>query len=117
MRASGWRARLSELENLWGATSDQLGAGRQSYGDMPLIVLTADRTYASAPEPYRAALAELWSQLHGELAARSTKGVNRQISGSSHMMMTDKPDVVAAAILEVAAQAKQDQTASAEGRR
>lgn len=106
-RPAGWRAKVSELETLWGATSDQLDAGRQSYGDLPLIVLTADGTYSSAPEEYRAPLAALWSQLHSELAARSTKGVRRQVSGSSHMMMTDKPDVVAAAVLEVAAQAKQ----------
>lgn len=105
LRASGWQAKISELETLWSATSDELDAGRRSYGDLPLIVLTADGTYSSAPEQYRPALAELWSQLHGELAARSTKGVNRQISGSSHMMMTDRPDVVAAAILEVAAPA------------
>lgn len=108
MRPSGWRTRISELETLWSATSDQLDAGRQSYDDLPLIVLTADGTYSSAPEEYRAPLAELWSQLHRELAARSTKGINRQINDSSHMMMTDKPDVVGAAIREIARQSMQD---------
>lgn len=106
LRASTWQARVSELENLWGPTSDQLSAGRQSYGDLPLIVLTADGTYASAPEPYREPLASLWRDLHRELAGRSGLGVERVVVGSSHMMTSDKPDVVAAAILEVADQAK-----------
>jgi len=94
------------LETLWGATSNQIDAGRQSYGDMPLIVLTADGTYAGAPEIAREALDTLWWGLHRELARRSTRGISRKVEGSSHMMMIDKPEVVSAAVLEVAAQAK-----------
>jgi pimeloyl-ACP methyl ester carboxylesterase len=106
IRPSTWSARISELETLWGATSNQIDAGRQSYGDMPLIVLTADGTYAGAPEIAREALDTLWWGLHRELARRSTRGISRKVEGSSHMMMIDKPEVVSAAVLEVAAQAK-----------
>lgn len=106
LRASTWQSRVSELENLFGPTSDQVEAGRQSYGEVPLIVLTAEGTYAGAPEAYRQPLADLWRTLHGELAARSSRGVDRLVVGSSHMMTSDKPDVIAAAILEVADQAK-----------
>lgn len=104
-RPSTWRARVSELDNLWGATSDQLDLGRQSYGDLPLIVLTADGTYAAAPEAMRQPLATLWWGLHRELARRSTRGISRQVAGSSHMMMTDRPDAIVAAVDEIASQA------------
>lgn len=102
IRASTWRTKLSELDNLWTSTSAQLSDGRQSYGELPLIVLTAGGTYSNAPEPARSAVQGLWERLHQELAARSTRGVNRQVADSSHMMMNDRPEVVAAAISEVA---------------
>lgn len=100
LRPSTWQAMISELDSLWPATSDQISAGRQSYGDLPIIVLTAEQTYAKAPPAQ-----ELWRQLHGELAARSTRGVHREVA-SSHMLMNERPDVVAAAIAEAAAGAK-----------
>lgn len=105
MRPSTWQARISELDNLWGATSDELDVGRQSYGDLPLIVLTADGTYAAAPEEVRQPLADLWWGLHRELARRSTRGESRRVEGSSHLMMSDRPDAIADAVAQVAAQA------------
>lgn len=105
MRPSTWQARISELDNLWGATSDELDAGRQTYGDLPLIVLTADGTYAAAPEEARQPLADLWWGLHRELARRSTRGESRRVEGSSHLMMSDRPDAIADAVTQVASQA------------
>lgn len=96
LRPSTWRTQISELDNLWPATSNQIAAGRQSYGDLPIIVLTADGTYASAPRAQA-----LWLQLHQELAARSTRGVHRVVANSSHMLMNEHPEAVAAAITEV----------------
>ena len=98
LRPTTWRTQISELDNLWPATSDQISAGRQSYGDLPIIVLSADGTYASAPRAQ-----ELWLQLHEELAARSTRGVHRIVANSSHMLMNDHPEAVIAAIAEVTA--------------
>lgn len=106
IRASTWRTKLSELDTLWTSTSMQLSDGRQSYGELPLIVLTAEGTYSSAPEPARGAVQSLWQRLHQELAARSTRGVERQVANSSHMMMNDRPEVVAAAIAEIAGAAR-----------
>ena len=102
VRASTWRTQVSELDNLWPATSDQIAAGRQTYGDLPLIVLTADGTYAKAPQAQA-----LWRNLHEELAARSSVGVNRVVENSSHMLMNEHPQVVAAAIAEVSASGRQ----------
>ena len=101
LRPSTWRTQLSELDNLWPATSDQIDAGRQSYGDLPILVLSADGTYASAPRAQ-----ELWLRLHEELAAKSTRGAHRVVTNSSHMLMNQHPDAVAAAIAEVAADGK-----------
>lgn len=68
-------------------------------------MLTADGTYAAAPEAARQPLASLWWGLHRELARRSSRGISRVIEGSSHMMMTDRPDAIVAAVDEVASQA------------
>lgn len=106
MRPSKWRTLVSELETLWSSTSDEIKLGRQSYGDMPLIVLTAGQTYASAPEQAREPLASLWWGLHREIAERSDRGVSRRIIDSPHMMITQKPEVVVAAILDVSAQTR-----------
>jgi pimeloyl-ACP methyl ester carboxylesterase len=101
-----WRTELSELQTLWGPTSDELVAGRTFYEAMPLIVLTAADTYKSVPEPARQAVEARWSQLHQAIAALSTRGVHRVVAGSSHLMMNDRPDAVIEAVNEVIDQAR-----------
>jgi len=96
LSAANWATQVSELETLWGATSDEVDAGRASYGDMPLIVLTAAGNGSGAG-------AELWARLHSQLAARSTRGSSQMVARSSHMMMFDRPDAIIAAINEVIA--------------
>lgn len=93
------RTQISELDNLWTSTSRQLDTGRRSYGAMPLIMLTSARTF---PEP----AARFWSDLHREVAARSTRGSERMID-SGHMMMIEKPDAVISAIEEVIAMTRE----------
>jgi pimeloyl-ACP methyl ester carboxylesterase len=101
-RPTTWTTELSELDTLWTSTSDEVSAGRRDYGDLPLIVLTADGTYAGAPSAARAAASAFWAGLHAEVAARSRRGLERTVAGSSHLMMSDRPDAIAAAIDEVA---------------
>jgi pimeloyl-ACP methyl ester carboxylesterase len=101
-RTTLWTTELSELDNLWTRTSDEVAGGRPRYGSLPLVVLTADGTYAGAPPAVRAVAAGFWTSLHQEIAARSSRGVQRTVSGSSHLMMIDRPDAIAAAIEEVA---------------
>lgn len=102
-RPSLWRTELSELDNLWTLTSDEVAAGRRQYGDLPLIVLTAEGTSSGAPAAVRTRVSGFWAGLHAEVAARSTRGSQRTVPGSSHLMTVDRPDAVAAAIEEVAA--------------
>jgi pimeloyl-ACP methyl ester carboxylesterase len=101
-----WQTQVSELDTLFTLTSDEVDAGRQGYGDMPLIVLTADGSYARAPAAARAALDGVWSQLHAEISARSTRGSAQRVAHSSHMMIFDRPDAIAAAVEEVIAAAR-----------
>ncbi|MEO8811741.1 MAG: alpha/beta hydrolase [Caulobacteraceae bacterium] len=101
-RPSTWETQISELDTLWGATSREIDAGRQNYGAMPLVVLTAAGTLDGAPEPARAAALEVWAGLHRQIAARSTRGSARTIERSTHMMIFDRPDAIAEAVEEVA---------------
>lgn len=101
-----WLTQISELDTLWTSTSDQVDVGRQSYGAMPLIVLTAGDSYASLPPAPRAAVRSVWASLHQEIAARSTRGSAQLVSGSSHMMIFDRPDAIVTAINSVIAAAR-----------
>jgi hypothetical protein len=89
-------------------------AGR-NYGQMPLVVLTADEI-PSFPGQSDAALAQLKAQLrkdHDEMAALSTRGVNRVVYGSSHYIHRIKPQVVIDSIDEVVNAARADMAKSA----
>jgi pimeloyl-ACP methyl ester carboxylesterase len=103
LSVSNWRTQISEADTMWGATSDEIDAGRYYYGNMPLIVLTADGTYANLPRPARQAVSNFWRKLHDELAVSSSQGSNRMVSHSSHMMMFDRPDAISAAVKEIIA--------------
>ena len=101
------RTQVSEADAMWGATSDEIDAGRYYYyGDMPLIVLTADGTYASVPEPGRQAVSDFWRRLHDEIAAHAAHGSNRLVAHSGHMMMFDRPDAITDAVTEVITKAR-----------
>jgi pimeloyl-ACP methyl ester carboxylesterase len=110
VRPATWRTQLSELDSLWGSTSAEVDQGRASYGALPLVVLTADGTYAGSPKAARPAIDALWRQLHREIAKRSARGVERLVSGSSHMMMFDRPDAITQAIFEVVAESRESPT-------
>jgi pimeloyl-ACP methyl ester carboxylesterase len=103
---ANWRTQLSEADTMWTATSDEADAGRYYYGDMPLIVLTAEDSYASLPAPARQAVSDFWRKLHDEIAARAMHGGNRVIGRSSHMMMFDRPDAIIDAVKEVVARTR-----------
>jgi pimeloyl-ACP methyl ester carboxylesterase len=113
-----WQTSASEIDNLMTRTSDELDRGRPSYGDMPLVVLTAANAFDSMPAGApRQAVQEVWAQLHRQIAARSTRGSAQLVAGSSHMMIFDRPDAVVAAIDEVVAAARSRGTDHARPRR
>src|SRR5205085_5957985 len=90
------RAALSEADNI--DADDAAIARVRSYGRIPMIVLTADvRTKGTPAERVAADQAEI-DQAHQTLARQSKRGQWRYVEGASHVMMFDRPDVVAEAV-------------------
>jgi pimeloyl-ACP methyl ester carboxylesterase len=100
-----WLDQISELETLWTSTSTQAVAADPGLGDKPLIVLTADGTYAGASAAARPIIDAYWTELHREIAELSSRGREKRVTGSSHLMMLDRPDAIVAAVDDIAAQA------------
>lgn len=74
-----------------------------SFGDRPLIVLTAGMVapMPGVPDSVPAALYRTWVVLQDELASLSTNSVHKIIEGSTHYIQFDAPDAVVQAIGEV----------------
>jgi pimeloyl-ACP methyl ester carboxylesterase len=100
------RSELSELDGVMGPSSDQVAAARRSYGELPLVVLTAGTPIIPGLSPSdRDTLLGTIKQMHGELAGLSTRGVDRLVPGSSHYVQLDAPQAVIDAVDEVLSQA------------
>ncbi|HEX3407567.1 MAG TPA: alpha/beta hydrolase [Caulobacteraceae bacterium] len=101
LRASFWRTLLSEGRCLDGASAAELDEAKRSL-DIPLIVLTASQAalQGETPEENRA-IVEMWRASHEALALLSTRGARRDVPDVGHMIPTERPDVVVAAIREV----------------
>ena len=85
----------------------------RTYGDMPLVVLSAlgvraDLPPGAPPEAMAEMDGFLDALIHDRdtMAALSTRGVNRRIEGTSHYIQMIKPEVVIAAIREVVGEAR-----------
>ncbi len=92
-----WRTELSELDTLFDATSSQVDRVGALLHDVPAIVLTAADSDGPRPEA-EAQGAVAWQRFHGELAASFDHGEQRLVK-SSHLMMNDRPEVVAEAAI------------------
>jgi pimeloyl-ACP methyl ester carboxylesterase len=84
--------------------SAQEAAASPGFGDRPLVVLTAgDR--AAVTEGLPATLATtfdgIWMSLQAKLATLSSKGRQEIVTGATHDMPDEKPDVVVKAIRDV----------------
>ena len=77
----------------------ELRAAARPFPDVPVVVLSAARGF---PRRFRAN----WTRLQTELAAAAPQGRHVIVDGTGHNIPGNRPDVVAAAILEVAVQAQ-----------
>ncbi len=103
------QAQLTEDENDHFASSDQVRAARIWYGNMPLIVLAAgdpSGRRVEEPQEHRNAINRMVFVLFDELAALSSRGINRVVPNTGHDIPITQPDAVSNAILEVLQEAQ-----------
>jgi len=103
-------ATRSEVEEMPGASTQQLGASRRAYGAMPLIVLTRTDYETGMPPEFTAedkqAMRLVWESMHAEMAALSNKSQQRFVAGAGHYIQRDAPDAVIQAVADVVAAAR-----------
>ena len=96
-RPATWLSQLSELDNLFGRTSEEVGRIGGLLGDIPIYVITASETAASSPPlPFGPSIST-WEAQHQALASRSRAGFQTTVL-STHMVMIERPDVVISAV-------------------
>lgn len=109
-----YRAARSEMANIVPATAthlpatlNQMDAARRPLGDVPLIVLTAAKSFPMAPDSDQPAEAwgKAWRAGHDDIAALSTRSQRRTID-AGHAIQWEKPEAVIAAIEDVLAMAR-----------
>jgi pimeloyl-ACP methyl ester carboxylesterase len=93
-------ANVSEYRSVFRASADETRATRKDFGDMPIIVLT------HAPHPWPKDWTQvskdehtlLWEDMHNQVAAMSTHGVNEIVPRAGHLIQFDRPEIVIDAI-------------------
>lgn len=97
---SAW---ISEQQQVWFTSANQVRAGHRSFGDLPLIVLIHPpfERMGSETQELRDEKNQLWIRLDNETAAMSSRGTVRTVQNSGHNIQLDQPQVVTDAILEV----------------
>ncbi len=103
----------TELDGFDGTMDDARAV--RSFGDRPVIVLTALAPFK--PEELKAAkmtaeqgarFKQEWKTMHAEQAALSTRGRQQIVADAGHYIQVDRPDVVIAAVREVVGEVRAD---------
>jgi pimeloyl-ACP methyl ester carboxylesterase len=94
------RAQASEIENIYSLSAQQVRAASRSLGDIPLVILTEGVPARTASAVTRMEYG-IWTELHGQFAALSTRGVHETIPNAPHNIQLARPDVVIAAVASV----------------
>lgn len=109
MQQSVQQAGLSENEQVFGASADQVRAARRPYGNLPLVVLTSgprpppQNPLTLEAQALREARRQLWVALHNDVAKLSSSGEHEVVAGAKHYIQLDKPQAVIDAIERVLA--------------
>ncbi|WP_158543551.1 alpha/beta fold hydrolase [Dyella solisilvae] len=104
-----WQAAVaSERENVFYESAAEARGTRKDFGDMPIIVLThspfAKRSDETQDERNQRTL--LWEDLHLQVAAMSSRGINVIVPNSTHYIQYDKPQVVIDAVRQVVSESR-----------
>jgi pimeloyl-ACP methyl ester carboxylesterase len=93
-------ANASEKKGVFDASADETRATRKNFGGMPIIVLT--HAPHPGPKDWTQALQDrhtlVWEDMHNEVAAMSTHGINEIVPRSGHYIQYDRPEIVIDAI-------------------
>ncbi|WP_369928860.1 hypothetical protein [Xanthomonas sp. NCPPB 2632] len=102
------KAAVSELTQFDGASSEQVAKSRHDWGDLPVIVLRAENTQKD-PDLSKAdqnALTNSWWAMHERIAKLSTRGENRLVPATGHMIPSQRPQVVVDAAVSMVVEAR-----------
>lgn len=102
-----WRDQLSELDTLFGRTSEEVARIGDLLSDVPIYVITASETAAAARQIGYDKPQSVWELQHLRLALSSRHGFQRTVF-SSHLVMNDRPDVVIEAVRTMVRAARAD---------
>jgi pimeloyl-ACP methyl ester carboxylesterase len=92
-----WRNQLSELDAIFGRTSEQVARLGGLLGDVPAYVITASDTAAAAQQVGLDKPQSLVELQHLRLALSFGPGFQRTVY-ASHLIMNDRPEVVVEAV-------------------
>ena len=101
-RPATWRNQISELDAIFGRTSDQILRLGAVLRDIPLYVITASETATSSPLAPFGPPVSVWELQHQQLAAMSQVGYQTTVVGP-HLLMIARPEVVLGAVREMVA--------------
>ena len=96
-RPAKWRGQLSELDSIFGRTSEQVGRIGDVLSDVPAYVITASETADAAPKVPFGPQISIWEAQHQQIAGYSRHGFQTTVV-SPHLVMIARPDVVVAAV-------------------
>jgi pimeloyl-ACP methyl ester carboxylesterase len=97
------KAWISEQENIWFASADQVRAAYRDLGEIPLIVLTKAPVgpVGNETQALRDAKNRIWIDLHDAIARMSTRGTRWTVADTGHYIQLDQPAAVNQAISDV----------------
>lgn len=105
-----WQAAVaSERQAVFYESADETRATRRDFGDMPIIVLTHQPHPKADDETEEQGQKRtlIWEDLHSQVAAMSTRGINAIVPNANHFVQFDRPQVVIDAVNQVVAIAQE----------
>jgi pimeloyl-ACP methyl ester carboxylesterase len=100
------REGVAEMKAFSKSAAEAAAAG--SLGDLPLAVLShdPDKPLADLPSDLAKPTNEAWAKMQEDLSHLSTRGRQTIAKGSAHYIQIDRPEVVIAAVRDIAAQGR-----------
>ena len=99
LKPAYWRTLRSELDGNTAVFAEPVPSN-ETYGSIPVVVLTAPQDFPGVPDDVRKAMRAAREQTQSRLAASSTRARRVAVAETSHDIGLDQPRAVADAVLE-----------------